>query len=702
MKFKTISLAFISLAVAALIVFSFSGLHDDSDTDKEQKTILKNVRRLLTLKHFQPKSLDDQFSAEVFDYYLELIDPYKRYLTQEDYTQMVKSRLKIDDYIKNPDLSFYHSSIDTLRNRIRYVKDHFQELLEKPFDFNKKDSINLDEKKYQYAKDKKDLLRKWHQLIKFSTLNEIMALQEEQKKKKEAKDSTYKEKSFDAISKEAREKVKDDFKDLFRRLLNQSEKDRFTTYVNAYAQSFDPHTGYFSPKGKQQFDFNISGKLEGIGAMIKNVKGTAIIDRIMIGSPCWKQGELKVGDKILKVAQQGKPPVSILGMNLDDAIRLIRGKKGTTVILSVEKQNGNKKDIPIVRDVIENDAIYAKSAIITDKNNIKYGLISLPEFYFDPNNPKGKNAGTDFEKELLALKADGVKGVVIDLRNNGGGSLETVVNIAGMFIDKGPIVQVETQARNTKVLKDYNPAIQWEGAVVILVNELSASASEILAAALQDYGRAVIIGSRQTFGKGTVQTFYPVNFLAISKDLGSLKLTIQKFYRINGGSTQLKGVSSDIVLSSKLSNNVGEREYDHPLSYDSIRPAKYEKWNFNIDLKKIVEKSAKRMEKDSIFNYLNEGNKWFKKLKEENVVSLNFPEYKKKQEQKKIKAKYFDSIFDNYRNHLKIFSPTYEAELIKTDTVLRIKRKKWHENEEKDIQLKEAINVLNNINNLKN
>lgn len=699
MNFKKISVAFVGLILASLLVFSFCKPHNDGDIDTNQKAILKNIRRILALRHFQPKEFNDQYSEKVFDNYLERIDPYKRYLTQKDYDQMVQNRTKMDDDIENLDTSFYNASIDTLQVRIQYIQEHFSELLAQPFDFDKQEEFIIDEEHYSYPKDTQELLSKWKEILKYSTLGEISSMLEDQEKKKEKNDSTFTEKSFIEIEKEAREKVKEDYQDFFRRFLQRDKKDWFSSYVNSYTELFDPHTSYFSPKNKEDFDFGISGKLEGIGAMIQDVKGYPTIKEIVIGSPSWKQGDLEAGDKILKVAQKGKDPVSVVGMKLDDAIRLIRGKKGTTVILTVEKEDGSSKDIPIIRDIIEYDASYAKSAIIVDDHNTKYGLINLPEFYFNPNDPSDRNAASDFKKELLALKSQDIKGVIIDLRNNGGGSLATVVDIVGMFIEKGPVVQVKTQAGNERVLRDVDSTIDWKGPVVVLVNEFSASASEILAAALQDYERAVIIGSKQTFGKGTVQSFYPVNIFGNSDDLGAIKLTIQKFYRINGGSTQLEGVSSDIILPSKfLYTDVGERDYDNALGFDKIDPARYEKWSPTIKMKRIKEKSKQRITNNPNFKLLDENAKWFDELKDRKSISLNFKEYQENKKIQEAKAEHFDSIFENYKNGLQIKSPSYELELIENDSILAEKRKVWHEGISKDIQLEEAIHVLQDLN----
>lgn len=352
----------------------------------------------------------------------------------------------------------------------------------------------------------------------------------------------------------------------------------------------------------------------------------------------------------------------------------------------------------MVRDVVELEETYAKSSLI-EKDDHKFGLINLPQFYFDMKDYKERNAASDVKKEILRLKEEGMEGLVLDLRDNGGGSLRTAIDIAGLFIKNGPVVQVASKY-DKEVLDDESNQIVWDGPLVILVNELSASASEILAAAMQDYKRGIIIGSKQTYGKGTVQNLIDLNQgLRNSNlgDMGALKLTSQKFYRVNGGSTQLEGVKSDVVMPDRYSYiDIGEKDYENPLPYDKIAPAKYNPWNGYLDYDQTIKKSKERMVKNKQLALIDDNAKWIKMRRDEKEVDLNFDAYSADIKMRKAETKRFDSI-DKYDNHLKFQSLPYEVALMATDTALGEKRKRWHKNLAKDIYVEEAVNVLGDL-----
>jgi carboxyl-terminal processing protease len=449
----------------------------------------------------------------------------------------------------------------------------------------------------------------------------------------------------------------------------------------------------------------MSGKLEGIGARLQKKNDYITIIEIISGGPAWRSEKVEVGDVILKVKQEDeKDAVSIVGMRIDDAVKLIKGPKGTKVTLTIKNVDGTITDKVITRDVVELEETYAKSSLI-DKGNRKFGLINLPQFYFDMENYKERNAATDVKKEILRLKEQGMEGLVLDLRDNGGGSLRTAVDIAGLFIKKGPVVQVASNG-NKEVLEDKDSEIVWDGPLVILVNELSASASEILAAAMQDYKRAIILGSKQTYGKGTVQNVIDLNQWLRKNDLGdlgALKITSQKFYRVNGGSTQLEGVKSDVVMPDRYSYiDVGERDYDNPLPYDKIDAAKYDVWDGYIDYDETIEKSKARMAQNEQLKLIDDNARWIKERRDEKVVNLNFDKYSAEIEQRKKETERFDAI-DEYDNHLTFESLPYETALMKKDTTLSEKRKRWHKNLSKDMYIEEAVHVLEDLklNNIK-
>ena len=535
--------------------------------------------------------------------------------------------------------------------------------------------------------------------MKFTTLSTYYDLKSEEEAKAED-DETYKPKSDAELEKEARETTKsslDEFYDLNEDL---ERKDWFSIYVNSIVEEFDPHTFYFAPRDKERFDIQMSGSLEGIGARLQKKMDNIKVVEIISGGPAWRSEELEVGDLIQKVKQEDeKEPVNIIGMPIDDAVDLIKGPKGTKVTLTVKKVDGTVEDITLERDIVEIEETYAKSAMV-NKNDRNYGLINLPRFYFDMEDAKNRTAASDIKKEIIELKKEKMDGLVIDLRNNGGGSLATVIDIAGLFIEEGPVVQVKSGTGEREVLTDDDDDILWDGPLVILVNELSASASEILAAAMQDYKRAIIIGSKQTYGKGTVQNVIDLNRWMKNSDLGdmgALKVTTQKFYRVNGGSTQLEGVKSDVVVPDRYSYiDIGEKDMENPLPWDQIEPADYEEWDGYIDFDKTLAKSKKRMAESKQLQLIDESAKWISEQRNEDVYPLNYSTYAQQIKENEELAKRFDSITD-YKTHLSFVSLPYEQEMFKQDTTLQEKRTRWHENLSKDVYVEEAVNVLEDL-----
>ena len=483
-------------------------------------------------------------------------------------------------------------------------------------------------------------------------------------------------------------------------------KDWFEQYINTIVDEFDPHTFYFGPEEKERFDTGMSGKFEGIGARLQKKSEGAKITDVISGGPVWRDARIEAGDLIVKVGQEGEEPIDIVGMRLEDAIKMIKGPKGTVVDLTVRKIDGSQEVISITRDVVVLEDSYAKSANII-KEDQKFGLINLPKFYVDFNDYSERNAASDVAKEVERLKQEGAEGLILDLRDNGGGSLKTVVEMAGLFIKDGPVVQVQSSGKNKDVYDDKDERIQWDGPLVILVNELSASASEILAAAMQDYKRGVVIGSKQTFGKGTVQNVIDLNNIVRSNengDLGALKLTTQKFYRINGGSTQLEGVKSDVVVPDRYSYiDIGERDQSNPLKWDKITPADYDVWKGYIDYDQTIANSSERMAVNPQIKLIEENAKWLKERQDENVISLNYDDYKAEAEKHKLRSDYFKKMND-YDSRLTFESLKYEQELFTQDSILREKRNRWHKSLAKDVYVEEAVNVLQDLkmNNIKN
>ena len=686
------------VTLLAVTSCSFTSKNYDEDSDKDQ-ILIELITHVIEQGHFDMKELDDDFSKAVFKDYIKGLDPIKRHFLKSDFEDFKAFETQIDDQIKNKNLVFFDLTVNRYKKRMEETKDFYIELLENPFNFEDKETINTDYENAGYAENMKELKERWRQQFKFSTLSTFHDLKEEQNQKNENREDVEIKSDAD-LEQEAREITRESIENYFDTMSDLERKDWFSLYVNSFVSQFDPHTNYLAPQDKDRFDISMSGKLEGIGARLQKQRDNVKIVEVISGGPAWTNGELEVGDLIQKVKQEDEEEaVDIRGMRLDDAVDLIKGPKGTRVVLTVKKVDGSTQSINIVRDVVEIEETYAKSSTVK-RNGELFGIINLPKFYFDMQNYDERNAASDIKKELERLNEIDAKGLVIDLRNNGGGSLSTVVDIAGFFIDKGPVVQVRDAKNNTEVLKDSDSNVIWDKPLVILVNELSASASEILAAAMQDYERAVVIGSKQTYGKGTVQNVVDLNrWMRNSSfgDMGALKITTQKFYRINGGSTQLKGVESDVAVPDRYSYiDIGERDYENPMPWDKIAPANYDVWNGYSNLNQVIKTSKKRLSSNSQIQIIDENAKWIQSQRNQNNFSLNYENYSEDIAKVEEMSKKFEKI-DNYSSNLTYESLPYEAALMSKDSSLTQKRKRWHESLSKDVYVEEAIQVLQDL-----
>jgi carboxyl-terminal processing protease len=695
------------LAVFTLLVAtaSCSFTNDTVDPgDKEKEQLLVNlISHVLKRNHFSPADLTDEFSKDIFDNYVKDLDPGKRYFLESDYKEFQAYEYLIDDQIRDSKVDLFNLTYERLLQRQEESQKIFTELIKKPFDFSIDESINTDYDKIPYSKNKKELKDHWRKLLKLSALGTYYDKVEEQKENPEEE-----QKSLVELEKETRAEIKKSMLENFDLTDDVERLDYFSVFVNTITTHFDPHTNFFPPQTKDRFDTSMSGKLEGIGARLQKKMDYISVLEIISGGPAWKSELIEVGDKILKVAQENDTmATSIVGMRIGDAVELIKGPKGSKVILTLKKVDGSIEDITLTRDIVQIEETFAKSVIGQD-DAFRFGFINLPKFYFDMEDPSGRAAGNDVSQEIKRLKTEGMDGLIIDLRNNGGGSLREVIEMAGLFVDKGPVVQVALKDKRTRTLKDSDSGeILWEGPLVIMVNEFSASASEILAAALQDYDRAVIIGSEQTFGKGTVQNFEDLNQWVRNNeygDLGAIKLTTQKFYRINGGSTQLEGVKSDVVTPGRYSYIiVGERDEQFPLPYDEIPKAEYDKFTGYANLSESIKKAQKRVDANPNFKLLDENAKWLSNQREDNDITLNFTAYKERLDRLEKETEKFEALSD-YKNTLDFDMLAYEKALVKTDSALGDKREAWIKNLKKDVYVEEAVNVLKDLrmNNIKN
>ena len=669
-----------------------SFLYSDKD-----KFLLEIISYVIEKGHYDPKEMDDEFSENVFNSFIDAIDGQQRFFLKTDINNFKRYKHEIDDQLRSSNIDFFNIVYDKSIQRIQEVRNFYPSLLEKPFNFNLEETTSLDFKNNSFAANLNELKKVWRKRFKLSTLDRFVSKKEEEIYKKKI-DSSYQIKSDLILENESRASTLQNINDYFDWMDELERKDTFNAFVNSVVNEFDPHTQYFAPQDKELFDTSMSGKFEGIGARLQKKNEQVKIVEIILGGPVWRDNLLEPGDQILYVAQPNEDPVEISGMRLDDSIKLIKGPKGTNVILTVKRVNGEIEDVIIERDIVVLEESYAKSAIIK-KNDKKFGLIELPKFYVDFKNYGERNAATDVKKALISFKEKFVDGLIIDLRNNGGGSLKTVVDMVGYFIDKGPVVQVKSIGGRKEVLEDTDPSIIWDGPVIILVNEFSASASEILAAALQDYNRAIVMGSQQTYGKGTVQNVIDLNrIIAVNQygDLGALKVTTDKFYRINGGSTQLEGVKSDIIFPSQYGSiQIGEKDQSNPLSWDKISPAKYAINKYNFRDTYVIEKSKARLAKNPMINLIHEQGEWIRLKQNDYNFHLNYISYINKRDNDKKYSERFD-VLNEFESKLSFIWLEENMNIDKSNDIL-IRRDRWLKGLKKDIFLDEAVNVLNDL-----
>jgi len=687
---------FFIIAPLAFIAFGFYLKAQDEGED----VLVKTVNVALQNYHYDPVAIDDNYSEKAFNYYLDNIDPNKRLLLQSDVIAMNKYKYLIDDETTSGSDEFFNMSLEILNRQTAATKQYFTDILAKPFDFTVEEEVDFSED-IPYAKTPEELKERWRKYLKYNVLTRLHADQLAQEKSIENKDSGFVAQSMDSLEAKARASVLKTHEDWYKRLERLDRQDRLNAYVNSLTAVYDPHTNYFPPADKDNFDIQMSGRLEGIGAQLQEKDGYIKITNIIPGGPSSLQGDLKENDLILKVAQEGEEAVDIIDWRIDDAVKIIRGKKGTKVTLTVRRPDGSIKNITITRDVVVLEETYAKSVILKDKDKVKAGYIYLPSFYADFQNPRGRFSWKDVKAEIEKVKAEGVKGIILDLRNNGGGSLDDVVKMAGLFIDQGPIVQVKEKGRPAQVLEDTYSGTDWDGALVIMVNEFSASASEIMAAAMQDYNRAVVIGSSSTHGKGTVQRFLPLNQTLRSKnvpDLGSVKLTIQKFYRINGDATQLKGVSSDVVLPDNyMYIKTGEKEEEFAMPWDQIPSSSYDKKSYSIP-HKVIAKSQARVKSNETFNLIEQNGRRWEAQREETIYSLNLAQYRLSEEKDKEAGKKFDALSKVSFEDFIVVNTSADADAIKADESRKKRNEEWIKGIKKDPYIYEALQIVEDWN----
>ena len=692
---------FISAIVSLVIYYEVSNVNFSSDEPNKDKLLVDLVSYVLDKLHYDPKVINDDFSIKVYDDFIDAVDSQKRFLLKSDIELFSQFRLLIDDQINSSDITFFNLVHETLKTRIDEVEYFYEEILEVPFNFQVNEEINLDYDNLEYAENSNELKKIWRKRLKLSALDGYASKKEINDQEKE----NDKLLSDSEIEIESRSSISDNLKDFFQFNSELERSDWFSIYLNTIVTQFDPHTSYLAPEAKEVFDQNISGKFQGIGARLFKRNQQVEISEVIIGGPVWRDNLLNVGDIIIAVAQSlDEEPTEISLMKLSDATDLIKGEKDTNVYLTVKRVDGGIEQVEITRDIVELAETYAKSSIIKDDIST-YGLINLPRFYVDFDDYGERNAASDIKKEIISLKSKGINGLILDLRNNGGGSLKTVVDITGFFIEKGPVVQVKSIGGRKEILRDNDPSVIWNGPLIVLVNEFSASASEILAAALQDYNRAIILGSKQTYGKGTVQNIINLNNVISGNtygDLGSLKITTDMFYRINGGSTQLEGVKSDLVFPNRYSYiDIGEKDLENPLSWNKIDPARYDNSEKIFNNSQVILNSKNRISRNEYFSIIDQHAKLVKSKQDDKTISLEYSSYKDELENTKLQNDKLKIIEEFSSPYLFEWNEINFNSNNAYDDDMKEKRDRWIESLKNDIYIDEAMNLLKDINSIK-
>jgi carboxyl-terminal processing protease len=686
-----------SLPALILIVISAVGFSWRTVEDDKEKMVMRLLYDALSSIHYEPKDFDDDLSSQVFDFYIKSLDSQKRFLHKSDIKDLSDFKLKLDDELRLGSTEFFDKSIEIALDRFDEAKERYRRILSTPMDFSSKDFFETDSDKREYPEDETQMENFWMKYLKFRVLSRLYDRAQSSDSANKI-DFNLNSLGFQDEERKAREKELEIHNEWFANMAETERSDLFGLFINSYTGVFDPHTQYFAPRQKEQFEIELSGQLEGIGASLRQEGEFTEVVSIVTGSACWRQGDLEVGDKLLKVAQGDAEPEDIVGMGTTKVVSKVRGKKGTEVRLTVRKKDGSEKVISIIRDIVEIEATFARSAVIGEDKGT--GYIRLPKFYVDFYKDSNRDCAEDVKNEIIKLKNAGIKNLIFDLRGNGGGSLNAAINIAGLFIDRGPMVQVKTSGQKVKSYNDQEDGTTWDGPLIILVNEGTASASEIVAAALQDYGRAIVVGTSRTFGKGTVQNILDLDraagpFNSGLRPLGALKLTIQKYYRVSGGTTQLEGVHSDIVLPHPYENiPFGEREMEFPLSVDNVSPANYDILSpTNFD--EVIANSHNRISSNTEFNQIKSYASWIESQQKKTNTTLDYQDYFEREKALDLEIEtYSDILKSDTELDVNWVNSAYKSEL---DSSKVIEYEKWFKSLSQDIYLAEGWRVVNDI-----
>lgn len=703
MSKKFIPVILVLTAASLFLAFQTQGRADNDNPKSKYTRTIRNVGLLLEQGHYSPRTINDDFSRKVLTKFEDDLDGDKNIFLQSDIDGFKKYENRIDDEIHGAELISFFNINEVYLKRLNEASELYKKILSKPFDFNKDETVMLDREKASFPKSETDREEVWTKRLKYFTLTRYADMLQDREKNKSKADFKYKADS--TLEREARNAVQKQMDRYFATTkTNENMDQNFSTFLNAITGSMDPHTNYLAPVDKRSFDESMKGSFYGIGAQLKEEDGKIKISSLISGGPAWKGGELKVNDEIIKVGQGNAEPVDVTTYGVTDAVKLIRGsQKGSEVRLTVRRMDGTVVVIPIIRDEIKLDDTFAKSAIINGAHKI--GYIYLPEFYVDFADPvNGAKCSDDVAKEIKKLKAENVEGIIMDLRGNGGGSLPEVVKMAGLFIEDGPICIVKGREDKPYQWKDKDKSILYNGPLTVMVDEFSASASEIFAAAIQDYKRGVIVGSSSTYGKGTVQRTISLNPESDNplfanrnvEDLGSVKLTLQKFYRINGGATQLRGVTPDIVIPDRLEYlKYREKDNTAALPWDEIARADYKPWTSTISNDAVIKYSNEQIKNNVTFNKIKEFAGWFEKNTEK-AYSLNLKKYNEEQKEFKEKAKEMDDL-SKLKTQLTVKNIIADTVDINSSKDKLEKNSLWIKRVSSDIYIDETVKVMNSM-----
>lgn len=687
-----------SLIVLGLLLQPMAILAQKSKVAENVDLVFHNTANMLQHIHYAPKTLDDKFASQIFNSYLQQLDPGKRIFLQSDIKEFKKFESQLDDELKGKAVNFYKVVNERFRQRLDESEKMVNELLKEPFQFNRAESYNSNMDKEPWSGSADEQKNRWKNYLKYQVLVQYDDLLELQ-----SKDSTG-TKTAESPEKKARDvvaRIEKRYIENLRKLT--TEEESFNTYINSVINLYDPHSNYFLPVDRREFQENMSGIYYGIGALLQEQQGKVSIGELMLGGPAAKSGQVEKGDVIVRVGQQGQKPVEVAGMGMQDVIKLIRGAKGTIVTLTFRKQDGSLKDVSMQREALQLEDTFVKSAIIDDKQKI--GYISFPRFYTDFGDDNGRSSAKDMAKELERLKNENVQSVIIDIRNNGGGSLGEVINMVGLFIKGGPVVQVKSPSGKPYVANTDTKDAIFDGPVVVLVNEMSASASEIFAAAIQDYKRGIIVGSSSTYGKGSVQRSFGIannrQLTSQSTELGTINITLQKYYRITGEATQLKGIVPDILLPGIYEPyDIQEKSNPSALAWDKIEAVPFTPSNDGNVLQRLISQSQNKLQQDSTLQALTKNLGWLKNRPTK--YSLQLDNYRKEQLELQKKVETIRKELVNPDSLTVKNTSSIEKDLEQREQFRRESNKAWLNSLKKDLYLAKAVQVMEDYLKLKN